>query len=175
MKVGGDMSNLLALDQSTNLTGYAYFQDGKLVEYDVIDTSKYGTAVERIAKVKQWMESFLESHEVDHIGMEDTQLQAGGSASATSSNPYVFQVLSKLLGALEVASIEKGIDYTIVRSSEWKKSCGVKGRYRKEQKANAKAFVLELYGLDANQDICDAVCLGYHLLGEERKANEWAF
>lgn len=169
------MSNLLALDQSTNLTGYAYFEDGKLIKYDVLDTSKLGSAVERIAKVKQWLESFLDEHEVDHIGMEDTQLQSGGSNGATSSNPYVFQVLSKLLGALEVVSIEKEVGYTIVRSSEWKKSCGVKGRYRKEQKANAKAFVQEMYGLDANQDICDAICVGYHLLGEERKANEWAF
>lgn len=169
------MSNLLALDQSTNLTGYAYFKNGKLAKYDVIDTSKCGTAVERIAKVKQWLELFLSENEVDRIGMEDTQLQGGGSTAATESNPYVFQVLSKLLGALEVVCIEKKVDYEIVRSSEWKKSCGVKGRYRKEQKANAKTFVLNSYGIDANQDICDAICIGYHLLSGGGKSDEWAF
>jgi len=49
-------------------------------------------------------------------------------------------------------------------ASSWKHTCGIKGKGREAQKANAQAFVKNTFAIDATQDEADAICLGYHIL-----------
>jgi hypothetical protein len=41
---------------------------------------------------------------------------------------------------------------------------GIRGRARAEQKRNAQQFVLNTYNIKAIQDICDAICIGTHVI-----------
>ena len=54
--------------------------------------------------------------------------------------------------------------YTVVMSGTWKSTLGIKGRTRPEQKRNAQEYVLQTYNVKAIQDVCDAICIGAHVL-----------
>ena len=69
------------------------------------------------------------------------------------------------------------IDYTY--PSEWRKLCGIKtgsGVRRDALKPKDIAFVQETYGITVNDDIADAIGLGYahlHPGGEEEEMISW--
>ena len=49
-------------------------------------------------------------------------------------------------------------------ASEWRKRCGIRtgrGITRDKVKAADIKFVKDTYNIDANDDICDAICIGY--------------
>jgi len=52
------------------------------------------------------------------------------------------------------------IGFTIVKPSEWKSKCGIKGRKREEQKLNTQIFVKDKYGFDCSEDEADAIGIG---------------
>ena len=54
-------------------------------------------------------------------------------------------------------------------SSEWRKKCGIKtGPHikRPQLKAAAMKKVKEDYSIEANDDICDAICIGWAYIHE---------
>ena len=52
------------------------------------------------------------------------------------------------------------IGFVIVKPSEWKGICKIKGRKREEQKLNTIAFVLDEFGLNVSEDIADSIGIG---------------
>lgn len=56
---------------------------------------------------------------------------------------------------------EKDMLYEIVTPGTWRKACKVKGRKRVEQKANTKQWVKSTYNIEASEDECDAIGIGY--------------
>lgn len=147
---------IIALDQSTQLTGYAIFQDKDLIAHGVFSPS--GDYEHRIVKLRQWLLDKLEPLKPNvEVYFEDIQLQdlGGGSIGVTT-----FKKLAHVQGALIVTCIEENIPYTIVPAATWRKTCGVKGRVRSEYKPAAQAHVLEKYGIQATEDEADAICIG---------------
>ena len=147
---------IIALDQSTQLTGYAIFQDKDLIAHGVFSPS--GDYEHRIVKLRQWLLDKLEPLKPNvEVYFEDIQLQdlGGGSIGITT-----FKKLAHVQGALIVTCIEEDIPYTIVPAATWRKTCGVKGRVRSEYKPAAQAHVLEKYGIQATEDEADAICIG---------------
>ena len=51
---------LLALDQSTATTGYAIFQDGKLLTVGHVSPTG-GSHIVRIVKLRKWLKNFISS------------------------------------------------------------------------------------------------------------------
>ena len=80
------------------------------------------------------------------------------------NNVQTFKVLSEVFGVIQELITELGIKYTVVPSATWKSTLNIKGRTRPEQKRNAQAYVLETYNVKAIQDVCDAICIGTHVL-----------
>lgn len=150
---------VLALDNATKVTGYSIFEDGKLLDHGVkkIDDSTKQNL--RISYMKQWFVSMLTVWEIDAVGLENVQYQG---------NPQTLITLSKLLGALEVASLEFNIEPYIVSSQTWKSFCKIKGKNRFQQKENAQNHVKARYGFVASQDAADAICLGEYVAAQER-------
>ena len=149
---------IIALDQSTQLTGYAIFQDKDLIAHGVFSPS--GDYEHRIVKLRQWLLDKLEPLKPNvEVYFEDIQLQdlGGGSIGITT-----FKKLAHVQGALIVTCIEEDVPYTIVPAATWRKTCGVKGRVRSEYKPAAQAHVLEKYGIQAAEDEADAICIGEH-------------
>ena len=64
---------------------------------------------------------------------------------------------------------EQELLYFIIEPSKWKSTCGVKGKKRVDQKANAQNFVKEQFDIDASEDEADAICIGWHMVQKEVK------
>ena len=159
---------IIALDQSTQLTGYAIFQDKDLIAHGVFSPS--GDYEHRIVKLRQWLLDKLEPLKPNvEVYFEDIQLQdlGGGSIGITT-----FKKLAHVQGALIVTCIEEDIPYTIVPAATWRKTCGVKGRVRSEYKPAAQAHVLEKYGIQATEDEADAICIGEY--GVKNFSLDWS-
>ena len=159
---------IIALDQSTQLTGYAIFQDKDLIAHGVFSPS--GDYEHRIVKLRQWLLDKLEPLKPNvEVYFEDIQLQdlGGGSIGVTT-----FKKLAHVQGALIVTCIEENIPYTIVPAATWRKTCGVKGRIRSEYKPAAQAHVLEKYEIQATEDEADAICIGEY--GVKNFSLDWS-
>ena len=158
---------LLALDQSTQTTGYAIFQDSKLLTYGHIDPT--GEYIERIAKLRKWASSVCDSLDDElEIAIEDIQLQEfepnGGKRVSKDFGVTTFKKLAHVQGALLSLFAERKIKYHIVSSNSWKSLCKIQGRRRDEQKRNAQQFVIDTYEIKPTQDEADAICIGHYVL-----------
>lgn len=154
---------ILALDNATIITGYSIIEDGKLIHYGIKEIDSSTKQNLRIAYMKQWFVSMLTIWDIDSVGLENVQYQ--GNAQTLIS-------LSKLLGALEVASLEYNIEPYIVSSQTWKSFCKVKGRTRAQDKENAQNHVKQKYGIIVSEDVADAICLGEYVAAQARYGEE---
>jgi Holliday junction resolvasome RuvABC endonuclease subunit len=151
------MSNLLALDQASVTSGYAVFKDGVLVDYGKFTFDD--DIGDRLVKIRNKVLALIKSHDINEVAFEDIQMQ-----SNVMNNVQTFKVLSEVFGVIQELITELGIKYTVVPSATWKSTLNIKGRTRPEQKRNAQAYVLETYNVKAIQDVCDAICIGTHVL-----------
>lgn len=162
---------ILALDQSTQCSGYALFEEQELVKVGHI--SPDGEYIERIVKLKQWLDKITDELGNDfEVAIEDIQLQEfepNGGSRARDFGITTFKKLAHAQGAILTLLAEKGIKYTVVPSSVWKKTCGIKGKQRNEQKKNAQNFAIDTYKIKPTQDEADAVCIGFHILKNNSK------
>lgn len=157
---------ILALDQSTSATGWSLFKNEKLIDYGVFKPN--GDRDKRINDMRAWLEHKIEESSLDQsIGLvlilEDIQMQR---------NVETFKSLAQLQGVLinvgyQMKKKEKIIDYKIYYSSEWKKTCNIKGKLSAEQKKNAQLHIATKYKVKVTQDTCDAICLGEHHIAKE--------
>lgn len=148
---------LLALDQATSNTGWALFKDGKLEDYGVAKAD--GFEEQKINAMRNWLIKKIQELKLIPsaditIVLEDIQLQR--------NDVKTFKVLAHLQGVLINVIYKEDLKMFIYYSSEWKSSCGIKGKDRTAQKQNAQKFIEQTYGVKAIQDTCDAICLGVH-------------
>lgn len=159
---------LLALDQSSHISGYSIFIDGKLEKYGKFeyDDPEVG---KRLLKIKRQIEKLVKEYQINHLAFEDIQLQNNFNGVV---NVKTHKILAEVFGVCELTAVELGIKYDIIHSQTWKSTCNIKGRARAEQKQNAQKFVSDTYGIKATQDECDAICIGTHVVHENQ--NNWA-
>ena len=157
------MTNILALDQASRTSGYAVFQEGRLIAsgtftYDDSDFSL------RLVKIRNKVISLIEEYNITKILLEDIQLQG------QTNNVTTYKALAEVLGVLEELAREHNIPHELVHSQTWKSTLGIKGRDRATQKRNAQAFITEVYGLKVSQDQSDAICIGTHYINSTKSA-----
>lgn len=148
------MSNLLSLDQSSKITGYAVFEDNKLktfgkfaVEDNNIDT--------RLVKIRQKIKDLIEQYHIDEVVFEDIQQQ-----NNISNNVQTFKILAEVYGVVSELLEQEKIPHSSILAVTWKSLLGIKGKTRSEQKKNAQNYVFYNYGEKPTQDESDAVCIG---------------
>lgn len=157
------MNNILALDQASRTSGFAIFQEDKLIAsgtftYDDDDFSL------RLVKIRNKVISLIEQYDINKILLEDIQLQG------QTNNVTTYKTLAEVLGVLEELSRERKIPHELVHSQTWKSTLGIKGRDRATQKRNAQAFVIATYGKKVSQDESDAICIGTHYINGNKSA-----
>ena len=64
---------VLALDAATGTTGYAIFDDKKLVDYGTFTTNEFANSTGRINELKRWVDSVIEKTCPDAVGVENIQ------------------------------------------------------------------------------------------------------
>lgn len=161
------MSRLLALDQSSHITGYAVFENAKLVHYGKfsVDDDDVG---ERLVKIRNNVQGLIDKYVIDELVFEDIQMQAN-----VQNNVDTFKKLAEVFGVIYELATELEIPNTAVLASSWKSTLKVRGKNRPEQKRNAQAVVEKVFEIKPTQDECDAICIGlHHILKPNHKANE---
>ena len=149
---------LLALDQAKT-SGYAVFVNDRLEHYGkfTYDDENIGL---RLVKIRNKIIELIEEYDINELAFENIQMQNG--------NVVTFKTLAEIYGVIHELAEEIKIPYTIVGASTWKSTLDIKGRDRQAQKKNAQNYVECVYGVKASQDICDAICIGSHMIKKER-------
>ena len=156
------MSRLLALDQSSKITGYAIFNDGKLEEYGKFSLDSSNIDV-RLVQIREKLLNLIQEKNIDEVVFEDIQQQ---------NNVSTFKILADVYGVVAELLQEIEMPHAAVPSTSWKSTLGIKGKDRPEQKRNAQAYVLQTYNLKPTQDECDAICIGTHYV--KSKDFDWS-
>ena len=158
---------VLAIDPSTKNTGWAVYKDKKLIAYNCINAGS-ANLFNRIHKMESELEKIVQEYEVTHIVLEDVTLED------VYNNMKIFKVLTYLQGyILDMLDRNKKDKITFYFPSEWRAKCGIKtgpGIKRDSLKPKDIAFVLNQFGKKVNDDIADAICIGFAFVGGEIKS-----
>ena len=147
------MSKILAFDQSTKVSAYSVFVDGKYVEIGLIDLHKIKDTSERVRAMGVELCKVIEKYNPDKVVMEEV---------AQQSNPLTLKLLARIQGVIIGFCSAHDIDTYIVEPSKWrsilhfKQGSGIK---RVELKEQAIQHVKDVYGLDLSEDECEAICI----------------
>jgi Holliday junction resolvasome RuvABC endonuclease subunit len=144
---------ILSFDQSTKLTGWAFFNNKELEGYGIIDGSKIKNLDEKLLFQKNKIIKLYNNFSPDFVIIEDIQYQ---------KNIFTYKELAELLGIISNYFYEHKINYLIIPPSQWKSYCDIKGRKRAEQKENTIQFVKNKFNIDVSDDIADAICIGWY-------------
>lgn len=154
---------LLALDQSSRITGYAIFVDENLIAHGSINLTEEDVG-QRLVLIRKEVTKLIHKYNINEIAFEDIQMQA-----SVGNNVQTFKILAEVFGVILMLCTELKINYTIVSSNTWKSTLKIKGKKRSEQKQDAQRYVLENYGIKAIQDTVDAICIGAHMIANPGK------
>lgn len=148
------MSNILALDQASRVTGYSVFKNGNFYKYGkiVANSSDIG---DRLKHIRDSVQDLIEQYEINEIVLEDIQLQEN-----VGNNVSTFKTLAEVLGVIIELLTELNIPYTAVLAGTWRKGLGIAGNQRPVQKKNAQKYVKEKYAINVSEDEADAICIG---------------
>ena len=128
------MSRLLALDQSSHITGYAVFNEGKLITYGKFNITDTDLG-ERLYKIRKKVKSLIVEYEIDEVVFEDIQLQdVNGSRDI---GVKTFKILAEVFGVVHELLTERDIPYTAVPPVVWKASFKIAGKGRAQEKKAA--------------------------------------
>lgn len=153
---------LLALDQASRTTGYAVFEDDKLIKSGTF-TLRSDDVGERLVDYRKHIEKLIIDNDIEEVAFEDIQMQG------QVNNVQTFKVLAEIFGVTQEFLVENGHSYHIVSSNTWKSKLQIKGRTRVEQKRNAQIYVLENFDKKVSQDESDAICIGASIVLDNKK------
>lgn len=148
------MSKVMALDQSTRVSGYSYFENGEYVVSGMVDLSKSKLETpERSFEMAKALWKVIAKYKPEHLILEDVQNQ---------SNTKTVVILARLQGMLIGYAEAHGIKVYILSPSQWrgvlKYSQGPKVK-RAELKQQSIDYVKEKYRLELPEDECESIAL----------------
>lgn len=164
--------NILGLDASTKATGWAVYEGTSLKNYGCI-TASSTDLFRRIHKMVEEIDKIISDNSISKIILEEVRPDEIGSRS----NLATHKALMFLQGAIAMMVHDKYPKITInyLYPSEWRKSCKIKtgrGVVRETVKQRDIRFVEETFGIVVNDDIADAIGLGYAYLHPDKEEEE---
>lgn len=152
--------NFLFLDLSTKSTGYAISDgNGKLITYGLIIATSSNN-VSRIQKIQKEITELIRQYNIEKIIAEDVHPEAYGYSD--TARLLMWLQGSIVLGAHSVNNNINSKSIEFMQASEWRKQLGIKtgrGVKRENLKPLDIKYVKDNYGIEANDDVCDAICL----------------
>ena len=144
---------ILSFDQATAKTGFAVFDNDKLIESGVIK-AKADTSTDKLNEMFSLVVLKIESTNPDIVVIEGVVLQ---------KSPYVLIMLAQLQGMIVGYCHKKGVLIEIFGATTWRKNLnfnqGIKVA-RKELKRQAKEYASRLTDKKVTEDEADAICIG---------------
>lgn len=151
---------ILALDLSTKSTGWAVYENAQLIDYGCI-TASSNDLIKRIQKIVfALIQQVLNKHKIVKVIVEEVHPEE------KIQNLQTHRALMWLQGAVAMMlhEIDKNIKIEYLYPSEWRKLCGIKtgaGVRRETVKESDIKFVNKTFGISVNDDIADAISIGY--------------
>ena len=159
---------ILSIDASTKSTGIAIFENKKLIHYECI-TAASDNLFKRIKKMQSRVKEILQENEdIKRIYIEDVLPED------VKGNRTVFKALMYLQGYLCEVFKDFNITPDFIFPNEWRAQCGIhtgRGIRRDPLKVEDVKFVKEKFGIDVNDDIADAICIGYAATKEKQSTS----
>ena len=145
---------VLSMDQSTRITGYALFIDGRYVNSGVIDLHKIKDTDERSKQMGLEMCRLIEEYKPDEIVIEEVAMQ---------SNIGTLKKLARIQGMVIGFAAAHNIPTHIIEPSKWRAILNYKQGPkvpREELKEQSRNFVKNILGLNIeSEDENEAVCI----------------
>lgn len=151
--------NLIAIDGSTKSSGIAIYKHNKLYKTDCI-TSSSSDLFTRIKVMLDGIREILNQNpDLQYLILEQVRQQG-------FVNIKTYKALMYLQGCISMMVHQqfKHIQIDFLYPSEWRKVCQIKqgrGVQRTKQKQNDIQWVKENFKLEVNDDIADAIGIGY--------------
>lgn len=146
---------VLSLDQSTRVSGWSMFQDGKYVCSGIIDMNKSKLETDkRSFEMAKEIWKIINKYKPQFIILEGVQQQ---------SNPSTMIILARLAGMIIGYAEAHNVHTYILLPSQWRKvlgySQGAKVK-RQELKQQSLDYVKKNLGLDFSEDEAEAIAEG---------------
>ena len=147
----------LALDQALQTSGYAIFDNDKLVKWGTFSTKASDSIEERLYTIQQELTKLDQQYNIGYVFFEDTQKQV---------NLDTYKRLCYVQSVIMLWCRNRGgIKYNVLSPSHWRKILKDKykinwGRKREEQKQAALQWVQQEYSGNFTSDSADAICIG---------------
>ena len=142
----------LALDLSSKSSGYAIFENQELKKYGCISASS-SNLYKRIEKMTTELTTILKENKIDKVIIEDVV------PDDVHNNGTVFRALMHLQGLVAYTLNKFNLSPEYVVASHWRKLCGIKTG------AGVRRESLNQFGITVNDDIADAICIGFAFVG----------
>lgn len=160
--------NILSLDLSSKSSGWAVFEDNKLMDYGCI-TSASTDLIKRIYVMRDGIQEVLNKYTIDKVYVEEVRPQGGFGTGNIQTHRALMWLQAAI--AFMLHDFDKKIILEYVYPSTWRATIGIKngrGIKRESLKQADIAFVKERYNISVNDDIADAICLGVSQLEPEK-------
>lgn len=144
---------VVGIDPSTKASGYAVFNDGRLL---FADKAPARTAAEVTHLVDWLLDMHVETGASVLVGIEHSYVGA---------NVRTGLQLAELRGRISQEVERRGWSVQLIAPSTWRKTtiAPPPKTKRKQLKAMSVAYVDKNYGLTVSDDVADAICVGEHL------------
>lgn len=166
---GSEIIRLLSIDQASQKSGWAMYIDGKYVEAGLIhiNSGKKKEDPETVfKKMCLYLRDIIIKKNPDYVVFEGISLQ---------TNPAVVLLLGRVQGAIVMTCLDRKIPYEIIPASTWRKIlCFNQGRgiARNQLKDQAIEYIKTNFGIQAMEDIAEAMCMGYAFIIRPEKDKE---
>ena len=163
-------NKLLALDQSSKVTGYTVLEDGKIIEVNHFECTgdDLGNRLEQFRKKIIYL---IEKYDIDEIVFEDIQLQDVNGNKETGIK--TFKVLAEVFGIMHELCSEIKMPYTAVLPIKWKAHFKIAGKGRAQEKKMAQAYVEKNCNMKCTEDEADSLCIAlYHF--DQSNVFDWS-
>jgi Holliday junction resolvasome RuvABC endonuclease subunit len=161
MENGGNNMITLAIDASTKSSGWSIYDGQDLKDYGCI-TASSSNLFRRIHKMVDEIEKIIKQYNVEEVAIEDV------IPDDVRHNQNVYKALVYLQGFLADKFDEYGLKVTYYVASAWRKKCAIhtgRGIKRESLKPKDMEFVKNQFGLSVNDDVADAICIGFAHVG----------
>ena len=147
----GESNTLLALDVSTSSTGWAIFENGKLIHCGTIKLSNKDT-VKRISSMTNRIDCLIKTHNIKQVAIEDVYFKNGFIDAHA--------ILNVIKGAIMYMLSLNGLKAEYIAPVTWKRHFGIIGKDYDENKKLAISKCKELTGKKYQEDCAEATLLG---------------
>jgi Holliday junction resolvasome RuvABC endonuclease subunit len=127
------MSKLLALDQSSQTTGYTVLDNGKIIVVEhFICTGELG---DRLVQLRNNISSLISQYNIDEVVFEDIQLQDVNGSKEKGIK--TFKILAEAFGTVHEYLTEIKMPYAVAMPIKWKAHFKIAGKGRPQEKKMA--------------------------------------